>query len=362
MDSAATAVNRKPPRIKWYRSPVPREELAKLNQRSDFLGFLQAGGYLGLLALTGTAAVMSVGRVPWFISIFIFLFHGMCFSFMINGFHELVHDSVFRTKWLNRVFLWIHSFLGWYNHIHFWASHTEHHKYTLHVPDDREVVLPQGFDFKDFWKVSVIHPIGFWYTLKGVCQHAAGRLAGDWETFLFTELRPDLRQKMFNWARFVLVGHIAIITVCFANGWWFVPIAITFGRFYGSGIHILCNSCQHIGLSDGVADFRLCCRTIYLNPFFQFLYWHMNYHTEHHMYAAVPCYRLPRLHRLIKDDLPHCPNGLYETWTQIDEVLRKQKENSSYQFIADVPTPSPALEALRQQQSQKTAPTDLPSS
>ena len=28
----------------------------------------------------------------------------------------------------------------------FWASHQEHHKYTLHPPEDMEVVLPQKVD------------------------------------------------------------------------------------------------------------------------------------------------------------------------------------------------------------------------
>lgn len=37
---------------------------------------------------------------------------------MINGFHELVHDSVFRTQFLNAFFLRIFSFLGWYSHHH----------------------------------------------------------------------------------------------------------------------------------------------------------------------------------------------------------------------------------------------------
>ena len=39
----------------------------------------------------------------------------------------------------------------------------------------------------------------------------------------------------------------------------------------------------------------------------RFLYWHMNYHIEHHMYAAVPCYRLGRLHRAIRHELPPLP-------------------------------------------------------
>ena len=86
---------------------------------------------------------------------------------------------------------------------------------------------------------------------------------------------------------------------------------------FGSWLQFLCNATQHVGLQDEVPDYRLCCRTFYINPVLQFLYWHMNYHTEHHMYAAVPCYRLGRLHRLIKHEMPYCTSGLWETWKQI---------------------------------------------
>ena len=44
------------------------------------------------------------------------------------------------------------------------------------------------------------------------------------------------------------------------------------------------------GLQDYVPDFRLCYRRFLVNPVVRFLYWHMNFHIEHHMYAAVPCY------------------------------------------------------------------------
>lgn len=45
------------------------------------------------------------------------------------------------------------------------------------------------------------------------------------------------------------------------------------------------------------AYFRLCVRSITLNPISEFLYLHMNWHTEHHMFAAVRCYHLPRYAR-----------------------------------------------------------------
>ncbi|MBL8993294.1 MAG: fatty acid desaturase, partial [Spirochaetia bacterium] len=277
-------------KVSWYRSPVSRENMAKLNERSDFKGFLQTGGYLGLLILTATSACFSVGRLPWPLVVALFFFHGMCYHFLINGFHELVHDSVFKTKFLNRFFLRIFSFLGFYNHIHFWASHMEHHKFTLHPPDDLEVVLPQRQTLKGFFKTAFVNPMQAVYAFRGTLRVARGKIEGPWENALFPESKPELRQRYFNWARFLLVGHGLILIVSLSFGLWFIPLVVTFGRCYGGWLHTLCNASQHIGLRNNVSDFRLCCRTIILNPFVRFLYWHMNYHTEHHMYAAVPCY------------------------------------------------------------------------
>jgi fatty acid desaturase len=66
----------------------------------------------------------------------------------------------------------------------------------------------------------------------------------------------------------------------------------------------------------------------------------MNFHTEHHMYAAVPCYNLTKLHALIKHDMPPCPRGLYQTWKQINEILQRQKVDAGYQYVAPLPARS----------------------
>jgi hypothetical protein len=50
-------------KISWYRTPVSREALAALNQRSDWQGLLQTLGYLGLLVLSGAAAWYATGCV-----------------------------------------------------------------------------------------------------------------------------------------------------------------------------------------------------------------------------------------------------------------------------------------------------------
>jgi fatty acid desaturase len=327
--------------IDWYRVRLSRETLSALNQRSDWKGLFQAGGHLGLLMLTGGAAWYAAGHLPLAVLLLILFLHGTFYAFLLNGFHELCHSSVFKTKFLNTLFLYIYSFLGWLNPVGFWTSHVEHHKYTLHPPDDLEVVLPMPLTVADFLKVAIVNPWGLWARIKGVVRLSRGRLEGEWENALFPESAPDRRRRLFTWARILLVGHGLIVVVSLAFGWWLIPVLVTLAPFYGGGLQWLCNNTQHIGLQDNVPDFRLCTRTIYLNPFVRFLYWQMNYHIEHHMYAAVPCYNLGKLHELIKHELPHCPNGLIEAWREIIEILRRQREDPQYQYVPALPTTAP---------------------
>lgn len=325
-------------RIQWYRSYIAPDELAKLNQRSDIKGWIQSLGHLAILMITGGLAWYAVDQASWLLAIALIFLHGTIYAFLVNGFHELCHKTVFKTRWLNIAFRNIYSFLGWYNHVSFWASHQEHHKHTLHPPDDLEVVLPVNLTLKSYLKFAFINPHGFYRRLKGVLQLCFGIIEGEWENQLFPPEATEKRRDLFNWSRFMLLGHALIVVLSLALGLWMIPILVTLAPFYGAGFQYLFNEAQHIGLSDHVSDYRLNTRTILLNPVVQFLYWHMNFHIEHHMYAAVPCYNLPRLHELIKDDLPHCSQGVIGTWSEIIPILRQQHINPDYQFVPELPT------------------------
>lgn len=326
-------------RIKWYRSPVSPEDLARLNQRSDAKGWLQSVGYLALLAFTGGLAWYAVGRTHWIVVLALLFLHGTFYAFLVNGFHEFCHQTVFQTRYLNNVFLYIYSFLGWLNPVFFWASHQEHHKYTLHPPDDLEVVLPVKLTLKSYLGFAFINPVGLYNRLVSVIRMSLGIVDGDWGNHLFPPENIQQRRALFTWARILLIGHALIVVISLAAGQWMIPVIVTLAPFYGAGFQYLFNEAQHIGLSDNVSDYRLNTRTILLNPFISFLYWHMNYHIEHHMYAAVPCYNLAELHRLIQHDLPHCPRGLLETWSIILPIIRKQQNDQHYQFVPDLPAP-----------------------
>ena len=327
---------RKPQAINWYRTPIEPKTLKSLHKRSDLRGAFQTLFYLGLLVISGTTAFYSGGHWPIPVTVALIFLHGTFYAFMINGVHELGHGTVFKTKALNALFDRILSFLGWINFEYFEASHIRHHRYTLHPPDDLEVVLPTKLMIKHFFLQTFVNPKFAFNTVKETIRIARGKFRGEWELTLFPESNPD-RRRPIRWARILLVGHGLILISAFCFKLWLLPVLITFAPFYGSSLFFLCNNTQHIGLQDDVPDFRLCCRTFTLNPFVGFLYWHMNYHTEHHMYAAVPCYNLGRMHELIKYDLPPCPKGLVATWKEIAAIQKRQETDPGYQHVAPLP-------------------------
>ncbi len=324
-------------RVAWYKSPIPRDVLAALNQRSDWKGLLHSLAYLGLLVVTGTAAFVAAGRVPLVVLLLLLFIHGTFYAFMLNAFHEFVHNTVFKTRVLNTLFLQITSFLSMQNPVMFWASHQEHHKYTLHPPEDLEVVLPQKLTLESFLKTVLMNPWDLWFRLKLIVRLCFGQVEGQWEETLFPPSAVEERAGLFRWARIFLFGHILIVAVSLYFHWWMIPVVVTLAPYYGGGLQWLCNNTQHSGLQDNVPDFRLCTRTFLVNPFVQFLYWDMNYHIEHHMYAAVPCYNLAKLHKAIEADLPHCPSGLLATWREIMPIIQRQRVDPHYQFVVELP-------------------------
>lgn len=335
-----TEKQRMAPAIDWYRSPVSKEDFKKLHRKSDLLGALQTGGYLGVYLTTLTLAIVSSELWPAWTTFSLVFLHGTIAAFMINAVHELGHGTVFTKRWQNRFFCKVFAFLGIINDETFQESHIRHHRYTLHPPDDLEVVLPIKLMVRHFLLSAFINFKDLYYTPKWVMQKALGKFEGEWEETLFPESDPKKRKAPVQWARVLLFGHGLILAGGLLSGYWIVPLLVTGSRFYGGWLFFLCNNTQHIGLRDFVPDFRLCCRTFTLNPVFQFLYWHMNFHTEHHMYAAVPCYRLPQLHRLIRHDLPPTRHGLIAVWKEIATIQYRQDKDPGYVHPIALPNSS----------------------
>ena len=345
---------RKTLRVKWYRSPIERPQLSQLMRRSNLSGAFQAVGHLALWTATGAATYYLFKQQVWFgFAVALFL-HGTVGSFFKGlAVHELGHGTVFRTMWLNRFFLRIYSVLGWWNFHEYAMSHTYHHRYTLHPEGDREVVLPRNPTLK-FLAVMQLFTVNVNFetessaiiaTIKRILFTALNRYYAEWPKALY-EGQPEARRQAVNWSRIVLAFHMVAIGVFIGIGEPILAVLVSGHIFIANWLKCFVGLPMHCGLRDNVPDFRKCVRTITLNPIAEFLYWHMNWHTEHHMFAGVPCYNLAKLHDAVKGDMPK-PRTLVGAWREMRETWRRQKDEPDYQF--DTPLPPTARPALTQE-------------
>lgn len=348
---------RKTLRVEWYRSPIEREKLRELSKRSDLQGWMQAGGHLALFAGTGTLAYFCWSREIW-IGLAVALFaHGTVGTFFAGvPPHELGHGTVFRTKWLNKFFMYLFSLLSWWDPFDYATSHTYHHRYSMYPDGDRENLLPlepslslslllQLFTVNLFSQPGRIFSKGGLISTIVVTAKSAFGVVGsaripinEWLQALHTD-QPDNHRKSMRWSRMLLLFHGSVLVFSIATQLWILPIIVTFFPFIANGLAYFVGLTQHCGLRDNVPDFRKSTRSITLNPLAEFLYWRMNWHTEHHMYAGVPCYNLKKLSREIAEDMP-TPRTLRGSWREMRETCRRQQKDPNYQF--DTPCPSTA--------------------
>jgi fatty acid desaturase len=129
-----------------------------------------------------------------------------------------------------------------------------------------------------------------------------------------------------------------------------IPFLLIGGpRIYGCWHFIMTGLLQHGGLAENVIDHRLNSRTVYMNPVSRFIYWNMNYHVEHHMFPMVPYYNLPRLHDLIRDDLPPPNTSIWDGYREMLRAVWRQRKDSDYYLRRELPpTAKPYKDELHQ--------------
>ena len=344
-------------RVKWYRSPVEPALLRELMRRSDWRGGAHSVGHLLLWAATGALVWLLFAAELWPLFALALMAHGVVGSFFKGAaIHELGHGTVFQTKPLNELFTRVFCLFGFVNVYDFKVSHSYHHRYTLHPEGDREVVLPQNPTYRFVYLLQLFtvnitggyQSAGLWPVLRLHMITAAGRYpdatgaGGDWDGEWMRAIyrdAPAMRRKAVWTARFILLYLAGAVALPIVLGVPILALLLTAHLAVGHWLRWLVGGPMHAGLRDNVPDFRLCVRSNTLDPISEFLYWGMNWHTEHHMYAGVPCYNLARLYRVIRDDVPK-PRTLLGSWREILAIWKRQQEDPGYQF--DTPLPPTA--------------------
>ena len=152
---------------------------------------------------------------------------------------------------------------------------------------------------------------------------------------------PAMRRNAVWAARFILLYLAGAVALPIVLGVPILALLLTAHLAVGHWLRWLVGGPMHAGLRDNVPDFRLCVRSNTLDPISEFLYWSMNWHTEHHMYAGVPCYNLARLYRVIRDDMPE-PRTLLGSWREILAIWKRQQQEDRGYPVRHAPAPDRA--------------------
>ncbi len=314
----------------WYHTDVPRETMKKLMQRRDGPAIRDAIIWLAAIVFSAWGCVYFWGTwqcVPFF------LVYGTLYGSSSDArWHECGHGTAFKTRWMNDLIYHIGSFMQMRNPVTWRWSHVRHHTDTIIVGRDAEIALMRPPDLLRMG-LNFFGIVDTWHLTGALLRNAIGRLSNEEESFI-----PEMEQAKAVWAARV---HMAIYAATLAFGIYFgswLPLMlIGLPRLYGAWHMVLVGLLQHGGLADNVNDHRLNTRTVYMNPVSRFIYLNMNYHVEHHMFPMVPYYELPRLHEMIKHDLPVPNPSMWHAYKEMFPVLLRQLRNEEFFLKRELP-------------------------
>lgn len=329
-------------RIHWYRTPVEKEKLHELTQRSDLVPLLHILAQLLIFAITGTLAYLSYVYIHWTVFVLVLFVHCSLAGHLYAPVHEMLHKTPFKSRRLNEFFLKLCSFFLWSNYVLMRIGHLNHHQVTVYNGRDYENPMPRVYKpwhWILFWTVvpfDLCWVPGLFSSVGRTVRNAFGNVHEYIGTY-FTLQDEQTRKEVVRWARVLLIGHSLLIAAFLYFGLWPLILIVNFPTFIAVGFGQLAGMTQHTGMIHGVPDFRLCSRTVMMHPLLRFFYWNMNYHIEHHMYAAVPYLKLAALRREIEYDLPPASPNLRAAWREISAAVKRQRTDPGYSIVPVVP-------------------------
>ena len=318
----------------WFKPVIDKKILKSLSKRNDYDGWKHI--------IIFSMSLLSLGFLSaYFWNSWLFILFYLLYCTLWGGadaiWHECGHRTAFKSRRINDFFYYIASFMNSFEPIRWRWSHSLHHSFTASLdPHDYEV---DGSIFAKHTLLSFllgfVPGIGFLTLHKSlhleIIKHALGI-----KTKVMLDCIPDDKIKdCINSSRIFVFLWICIIglSIYFAS---LLPILLFLVPKFFATFNGIWGLTQHMGLQENTKDHRLSTRSVRLNPIFSFIYWKMEYHIEHHMFPMVPSYNLPKLHDLIKDQMPE-PQTLFSAYKEIIPAVIKKSKNPDYFIPVQIP-------------------------
>lgn len=288
---------------------LPSDEWGQyINQSSDVAGFLQLFFHAGCAAV-GACVIhysLAAGSIPGLVVGELML--GFVSSFYFAGFHEFIHNTAFRSKWINKALAHVMGVFIFRGANWFWCFHWLHHRYTQDPEKDPELSGGSS-DLADPSRSILMYirfltgwPFGLERTV-GMAKMALGWRIDPWvqEAGMEEAVRVEAGVHVLIYVAFVCAAIFEEHIRAFVIWYWVLPHILGAGhlRFYQFAEHRACESGTYTDLDAWGAA-----RTTATWWFYKQLAWNMPFHIEHHAWPAIPFHLLPVVHERIKDSQP----------------------------------------------------------
>ena len=130
----------------------------------------------------------------------------------------------------------------------------------------------------------------------------------------------------------ILLFHAGVIALSIWFRRWEPIVFITIAWQIGNAIEFLWHQTEHIGRMYNVNDFRLCTRSIKVSRFIKLIYWGLDDHVDHHIFPGVPSRNLPKLHEILKKDLPESKN-VVDCWREMFVIAREKDSHPEHEYV-----------------------------
>jgi fatty acid desaturase len=314
----------------WYHSDVARKDMKELMKRVDGPAIRDTIIWLGLMVMFAVAAVYL--WPSWWAALPLAAYGVLYGSASDSRWHECGHGTAFKTAWMNDLVYHIACFMIMRNPTRWRWSHTRHHTDTVIVGLDPEIAVMRP---PVALKVALAYlgVLDMWDAIKMMVINACGKITAAEKSFI-----PEMEwHKVILVARVWVAIYAAVIALSLDMQSVLPVMLVGLPRLYGAWHHVLTGLMQHGALADNVLDHRMNSRTVQMNPVSRFIYWNMNYHIEHHMFPMVPYHALPRLHQLIKNDLPAPTKSMWACYKEMIPVWVRQMRGEDVYLVRELP-------------------------
>ena len=323
----------------WKRPEIDRNVLKQLSERSTLNGLVRVGIFLFFI-LTSALATVAVSRYSLLLAIPVLYVYFFFYGFWAAVAHELQHKIMFAKSfdWFSEILFFVVEMLAWNSSRYARISHRLHHRYTMVHGVDADAPWPAVFTSK-WLRLYLLNIILRILVVGAVVQlfrdiwTQITRIAGKKTAMM----RDHCSEKDITAIRIeslaILLIHLAIAGCAIWFRRWELLIFITLAWQIGSSFELLWHSTQHICRPYNVNDHRINTRSVRVGPLVKLIYWGLNNHIDHHLFPAVPSRNLPKLHSIIREQIPEA-KSLIGCWKEMFATAKEKDSNPDHEYVA----------------------------